>query len=67
LLATNLPLFPGRIQLPIALRVDLLLPLSVDKTPSDSSKANSAAMKYQRALAGSTQGHHHSASPGNLS
>jgi len=26
LLATNLPLFPGRLQLPVALRVDLLLP-----------------------------------------
>jgi len=25
LLATNLPLFPGRLQLPVALRVDLLL------------------------------------------
>ncbi len=26
MLATNLPFFPGRIQLPVALRVDLLLP-----------------------------------------
>src|ERR1051326_6370960 len=26
LLATKLPLFPGRLQLPVALRVDLLLP-----------------------------------------
>ena len=28
MLATNLPLFPGRLQLPVTLRVDLLLPPS---------------------------------------